>query len=154
MDDLDVRIVQLEPLHVAASLGYGASPEMLAWEPLLAWAGKLGLLEDAAPTRFFGFNNPSPTQDKPEYGYEAWVTVPASAQPGDKIQIKDFPGGLYAVTRCQGGENIAATWEQLYKWSQANPYRIGDHQWLEEHLAFIGLPFDQFLMDLYLPIEK
>ena len=38
MDNLEVRIVQLEPLHVARAHAFGEGPEHLAWEKLLAWA--------------------------------------------------------------------------------------------------------------------
>ena len=72
---LDVRIVQLEPLRVASALGFGPSPEAIAWEKILGWARQNGL-PDAASTgatgkpapRFFGFNNPSPSPGSPNYG--------------------------------------------------------------------------------------
>ena len=34
MNDLEVRIVNLEPMRVAYALGYGESPEMIAWRRL------------------------------------------------------------------------------------------------------------------------
>ena len=32
MSDLEVRIVKLEPMRVVSFLGFGESPEELAWE--------------------------------------------------------------------------------------------------------------------------
>ena len=49
-----------------------------------------------------------------------------------EVQIKQFGGGLYAVTRCQGVETITDTWKQLVAWLAASPYRQAHHQWLEE----------------------
>ena len=36
MSELEVRIVYLEPMRVATFHGFGASPELLAWEKLSA----------------------------------------------------------------------------------------------------------------------
>jgi len=60
MSNLDVRIVKLEPMLVASFLGFGESPEDLAWKQLIPWAKSKGLLDDAETHRIFGFNNPDP----------------------------------------------------------------------------------------------
>lgn len=160
MPELDVRIVTLEPLHVAAALGYGGSPEMLACQKLAAWARLHGLLEQPGH-RFFGFNNPSPSHGSPNYGYEQWITVGSEAHSEGDIQVKDFPGGLYAVATCTGGgESIPEVWQQLVIWLEHSPYRQGAHQWLEECLTPELLFSDTFQadergfrFDLYLPIH-
>ena len=70
------------------------------------------------------------------------------------VQIKQFDGGLYAVTRCQGVETITETWKQLVAWLAASPYRQTHHQWLEEHLtAADGAP-DELILDLHAPIAS
>ena len=153
---LTVQIVQLEPLHVASALGFGTSPEAEAWKKLLEWARKKGLLTNKPKARFFGFNNPSPSHGSPNYGYEQWMTVEPDVQGDEAITIKDFPGGRYAVTRCQL-HNIETTWKALVAWSEASPYRWthNHHQWLEEAIT---PPLDSIVgkedaqMDLYLPI--
>lgn len=123
---LDVRIVQLEPLRVASALGFGPSPEAIAWEKILGWARQNGLLPEGDATqpetsgvRFFGFNNPSPSPGSPNYGYEQWMTVGPDVVGSGEIPIKEFPGGLYAVTRCEL-RNIEATWKALVR-SQSPP---------------------------------
>ena len=103
MEELQVRIVQLEPLRVASAHGFGESPEGMAWDKLIAWIRKTGLLDQPEKPRLFGFNNPSPSAGSPNYGYETWVTVGPEVQPEGEIMIKDFAGGLYAVTRLTGG---------------------------------------------------
>ena len=75
MDKLEVRIIQLEPMRVASTHGFGASPETLTWDKLTVWAKERGLWPGETPRRFFGFNNPDPSPGSPNYGYETWMTV-------------------------------------------------------------------------------
>ena len=148
----EVRIVRLDAMHVAAALGFGPSPEPLAWEALTTWAEGEGLR--LSEHRLFGFNNPSPAPGSPNYGYEQWLVLRGQALPAGSVQIKDVPGGLYAVMRCQGIPN-PEIWMQLVRWREASPYRFGTHQWLEECLTsdLLGEP-EQAQFDLYLPIAE
>lgn len=154
MDHTNVRIMTLPPMRVASALGFGPSPEGLAWEKILAWAGKHGVLNDPA-ARWFGFNNPSPSAGSPNYGYEQWVTVGPDAQPEGEVEIKQFGGGLYAVSQCNLGR-IFESWQALVAWRERSSYRGAYHQWLEESItppqtgAAVGA--DEAVMDLYLPI--
>jgi DNA gyrase inhibitor GyrI len=153
-DNLEVRIVTLERLHVASALGFGAEPEFKAHETLMAWVRAHRLLEGPTVPRFFGFNNPSPSAGSPEYGYELWVTVPPGVTAEAPVQIKDFPGGLYAVARCKGVQNILATWQRLGTWVERSPHRPAQHQWLEEHVRFIDTPLEEYELDLYHPVSS
>ena len=147
-----VRIVRLEPMRVAASLGFGPEPEGLAWESLTRWAGDAGLA--LSEHRLFGFNNPSPAPGSPNYGYEQWLVLKGEAVAVGRLEIKDFPGGLYAVMRCKGTPN-PAIWQSLVRWREASPYRAAHHQWLEELLTpdLLG-QWDRVEFDLYLPIAE
>ncbi len=154
MNTLDVRIVTLDPMRVASVLGFGPSPEPVAWEKLAAWAGPRGLLAGSDRPRIFGFNNPSPSPASPNYGYELWIEVGPEVESDDQVQVKQFDGGLYAVTRCQGVETITDTWKQLVARLAASPYRQAHHQWLEEHItAGDGAP-DALILDLHAPIAQ
>jgi DNA gyrase inhibitor GyrI len=157
MDDLDVRIVELELMRVASYLGFGESPEVLAWEKLFAWARPEGLLEDPETYRLFGFNNPDPSPGSPNYGYEVWMTIAPDVAPGGEGRVVDFEGGKYAVTRCEVPEGnfdvIGQTWKKLVAWREDSPYRCGTHQWLEESLPETP-PGMEFVLDLYLPIAE
>jgi DNA gyrase inhibitor GyrI len=145
-----VRVVRLEPLRVAAGYGFGASPEEQAWQKLLDWARGKGLLDRVTAHRFFGFNNPSPSPGSPNYGYEQWMTVGPDIQPEGEIKVKEFPGGLYAVMRCEGIPN-PDIWQQLVLWREHSQYEPAHHQWLEECLNPLDPP-DKFVFDLYMPI--
>jgi hypothetical protein len=100
MNEFKVRLVKLEPLRVASVHGFGQSPEDEAWQKLMAWAKPKGYLDDKEHHRIFGFNNPNPSPGSPNYGYEFWMVVGPEVQPEGEVEIKEFPGGLYAVARC------------------------------------------------------
>jgi DNA gyrase inhibitor GyrI len=151
MNDLNVRIVRLEALRVAAAHGFGANPEDQAWQKLLTWAKSKGL-DDLKAHRFLGFNNPNPSAGSPNYGYEQWMTVKPDVTAEGEVTIKDFPGGLYAVLRCPGIPN-PDIWRKLVLWRESSAYKGAQHQWLEECLN-PGAAFEQWEFDLYLPIAE
>jgi DNA gyrase inhibitor GyrI len=156
MSEFPVRIVKLEPLRVASVHGFGPSPEEEAWQKLVAWAKPKGYLDDKEHHRIFGFNNPDPSPGSPNYGYEFWMVVGAEVQPEAGVEIKDFPGGLYAAAHCavQGEpwRTIPAAWKKLVLWRENSQYQCASHQWLEEHLEEEGMSEVGFNLDLYLPI--
>ena len=155
MNDLEVRIVRLEPMRVMCFNGFGPSPEQQAWKKMIAWVKEKGLLEENKTPRFFGYNNPNPSPGSPNYGYDFWVTVDANLQPEGDARVIDFRGGLYAVTRCQGVDNITPTWKKLVAWMEQSPYQHAHHQWLEEHIYPVAMApqnLGELVMDLYLPV--
>ncbi len=156
MRELQVRIVELEPMRVACAHAYSASPELDAWDKLIGWAKPKGLLDDPDTHRIFGFNNPDPSPGSTNYGYEFWIVVGPEVAPEGEIKIKDFSGGLYAVTRCTGVENIGPTWKQLVMWAKESNHAHAHHQWLEEHIGPADVPIDEekFVLDLYMPIVR
>lgn len=158
MNALNVRIVELEPVRVASFHAYGQEPEIAAWDKLVAWAGPKGLLDDPEGHQVYGFNNPSPSPGSPNYGYEFWISVGPEVGAEEPVEIKQFPGGLYAVARCQVGgkpyETIPAGWKQLVLWREDSAYKPGDHQWLEEPILLEQFPEGEWDLDLYLPIEE
>lgn len=156
MSGFQVQIVELEPIRVASAHGFGESPEGQAWDKLLAWAEPQGLLKDRQAVRFFGFNNPSPSPGSPNYGYDQWMTVGPDVEAKGEVEIKEFPGGLYAVARCEGLDNIGQVWQRLVTWREDSPYDKGHHQWLEEFLSPLEVMDqpDEYVFDLYLPIVE
>jgi DNA gyrase inhibitor GyrI len=155
MNNAEVRIVRLEPVYVASSLGFGPNPEELAWNQLLEWIKQSGLSNKIAGHRFLGFNNPSPSVGSPNYGYEQWVTVDIGTQGAQGIALKEFRGGLYAVARCKLAV-ITDAWKALIVWRESSVYKPAHHQWLEECL---GTPLEQAIgpdteFDLYMPIAE
>ena len=152
MTELHVEIVQLEPMRVASALGFGESPEFAAIETLLAWARPQGLLEEGYTA--YGFNNPDPSPGSPNYGYEIWLPVGGEVQGGESVEIKDYPGGLFGVARCEGTGAIGDAWKALVAWREGSSYGQGHHQWLEKFLVPPDAPVIELRFDLYLPIVE
>ena len=150
--DDEVRIVELEPLRVAATLGFGPQPESEAWDKLMTWARATNSFDGTQ--RFFGFNNPNPMPGSPNYGYEQWMTVDADAEPYSDVDIRDFAGGLYAVLRCDGLATIGEDWGRLAAWVESSRYRSDNRQCLEELLNSPVLPHSEWVFDLYVAIAE
>ena len=155
MSEIEVRIVRLEPQRVAISYGFGKNPEPIAWEQMINFIKSKGLDTTGGAHRFFGFNNPNPAPGSPNYGYEQWITIGSDVQPEGEIKVKQFEGGLYAVTRARLG-SIFETWQQLGAWREKSHYKFGSHQWLEEalHNPLADPISEEMELDLYLPIEE
>jgi DNA gyrase inhibitor GyrI len=152
MSEFEVRIVTLEAMRVASAYGFGEQPELQAWNTLLTWAKDQGInLEEQ---RFFGFNNPNPTPGSPNYGYEQWITFGPELKSAEGIEIKEFPGGLYAVARCEGLQNIGDVWKQLVVWREDSKYQEAHHQWLEECFTPEAERLEDYVFDLYAPITE
>jgi DNA gyrase inhibitor GyrI len=157
MSDLAVRIVRLPPMRVACVRVISAIPERDAWEKLQAWAKPKGLLANLEQHPVFGFNNPNPTPQSRQYGYEFWIAVGPEIGPEGEIEVTGFAGGLYAVTTCrlkgdpQG--TVQEIWMKLWSWVQASKYR-----WRRTHE--LEKPHDpsaaeqDLVLELYLPIEE
>lgn len=160
MTDIEVRIEELPSMRVATALGYGEAPEIEAWNTLLSWARRQGLVGELHEHRFFGFNHPGPGSGSPNYGYEQWMTVGPGAAASDDIEIKDFPGGMYAVTRCRF-EHLVKTWQEFVAWREDSRYQYADDHCLEEvltpwmlaaHSAGEPVNLDDAIFVLYLPV--
>ena len=152
MEMQDVQLVGLRPMRVASVHGFGASPEGIAADKLAAWAGARGLLDGAH--RIFGFNNPSPSPGSPNYGYELWIEVGPAVAADAEAEIRTFDGGRYGVMRCRGVGNIEASWARLNTWRESAGYRLGRHQWLEEHIGPFPAAPDDLTLDLYIPLAE
>ena len=152
MSELDVRIVHLEPMRVATAHGFGSGPEEEATKKIATFMEAKGLTFDNV--RWFGFNNPDPTPGSPNYGYDVWITIGPDVEGEGEVKIKEFEGGLYAVTRFKDLSNIGQVWRQLVLWREDSPYREGHHQWLENLLTDLDTPYQDFEFDLYLPIVE
>ena len=158
MANSEVRIVKLEPFRAASVHGFGETPEDEAWKKLEAWAKPKGLMDDLNEHPIFGFNNPSPSPGSPNYGYEFWIKVGPEVEPEGEVEIKDFPGGTYAILFCKVGgkpyETIPAAWKELALWIEESPYKTASRQCLEQHLETEGLPEGEFDLDLFWPVSK
>ncbi len=165
---LNVRILLLPPMTVAAFHYIGADPEEHAGNMASRFVQESRLYDIKPDSRMFGFNHPNPSPDKPFYGYESWVSIPDGMDvpaPGVK---KRFPGGLYAAHAIDFGN--FHEWQWLSQWVENSPDWVGNGSeegpenmfgGLEEHLnwvyaAHLGWPKDGIpgKIDLLHPIRK
>lgn len=154
LKDNNVRIINLKPFKVAYAKAMGVSPELKAWEILKNWI-KENNIEDTSSTRYFGFNNPSPTEGFNEYGYEVWRLVEKDYEETEDIKFKEFGGGIYLVTTANGVYDIGESWKNLSTWAEQKCYEHGSSQWLEEHIIVDKDSWDDKMQfDLYYPIKK
>ena len=163
MKELEVKIVRLEPMRVASARAVSETPEHDAWEKMRAWAEPKGLLEDIEKHPVFGFNNPDPSPARKEYGYEFWINVGSDIEPSGAVELKEFQGGLYAVTTCNLKEEIESeffqkegyleSWKKIVDWVKASEYSFGKHQCLEK-AHDPGATEQELVLDLYCSIEK
>lgn len=149
----DIRILKLRPMKVAYYKAVSDHPEDDAWNVMRGWV-KENNLDELFSTRYFGFNNPDPSEESNIYGYEVWTTVTENIQVNDFIGIKEFEGGLYAVVTTNMYD-IVQSWQQLYSFIEKSEiYKIGSHRWLEEHLIVSEASWGRDMqVDLYCPIE-
>lgn len=156
--DFDVRIITLEPMRVASVRAIGKTPENDAWAKMQSWAEERGLLDNIEKHPVFGFNNPDPSPDKEEYGYEFWIKIGPEIQSEGEIEVKEFKGGMYAVTTTRlivdPETNIIPAWKKLAEWvKKADKYDYGVHICLEKAINPRASPED-LVLDLYCPIKE
>ncbi len=151
MNALNVRIERLEPMRVASVQVVSERPETEAWEKLKAWAEPQGLLKDPKQHPVFGFNNPNPSPERKEYGYEFWIRVGPEAASEGSVTVKEVDGGRFAAMTHRGYPS-PQVWKQLWDWVHSSGYR-----WRKAHeLERIHDPLGsgaEVTFDLYLPIE-
>ncbi|MFQ5891838.1 MAG: GyrI-like domain-containing protein [Candidatus Methanofastidiosia archaeon] len=163
MKEFKVRIVELEPMRVASVRAISETPEREAWKKMRKWAEPRGFLEDIKKHPVFGFNNPDPSPDRKEYGYEFWIKVEPDIESEGEINVKDFEGGLYAVTTCNLKEELESeffkekgyleSWQKITDWVKYSKYKFSNRQWLEK-AHDPGASEEELILELYCPIEK
>lgn len=153
MVNLDVRIVRLPPMLVACFRALSETPEKEAWEKLRIWAEPQSFLDHPERHPVFGFNDPPPSPERREYGYEFWIVIDPETPLEEGNVIKHFPGGLYAVTTGVPLAAVTETWIALWRWAQSPD---SGQTWRRTHeLEKIHNPKaseEEMMLDLYLPI--
>lgn len=153
MDEMKVEIERLEPMRVASFHAMSESPEEDATKMLVAWAQPRGLLEDPEEHPVYGFNSPDPKPGDTVRGYEFWIRVDPGFEAEDAA-VKDYPGGLFAVTRVHvkdPWQDIPSAWGKLVDWVEGSEYELDPRVCFEKTLdvQFEG----EFILDLYCPLK-
>lgn len=159
----EVRVINLPRMVIASYCTVSETPEDDCWKVV----NKLienNDLQNCSGFRHFGFNNPNPTPDKSEYGYEMWVVIPEDFNVPAPFVKKEFPGGLYCALPTYMAV-IGERWKQLVEWVQNNgSYELDinkahmRHE-LEECIDYKAFnsnetPADEKQLDLLLPVKR
>ncbi|MCL2248617.1 MAG: effector binding domain-containing protein [Oscillospiraceae bacterium] len=155
----NVRIVELPPMTIATYCVLSETPEADCAKVFDKFVLDNNLHKRSGH-RYFGFNNPDPSEDSPIYGYELWVTIPEDFELSAPFVKKQFDGGMYASVSAQMNE-IGERWESLYEWSTQSERYEGEFslQWFEEQVmdfeTFMSeqIPDSEKQLDLLLPIK-
>lgn len=153
MNEMKVEIERLEPMRVASFHATSESPEEDAAKMLVEWAQPRGLLEDPEEHPVYGFNNPDPKPGDTVRGYEFWIRVDPAFEAEDAV-VKDYTGGLFAVTRVQVKEpwnDIPSAWMRLAEWVEASEYELDPRVCFEKTLDVQSE--GEFILDLYCPLK-
>jgi hypothetical protein len=111
----EVRLVRLPGLIVASYAAVSDTPEDDCWEKVIGLIKKYELDQKPGFRHFgYGFNN-----NKGQYGYEMWVTVPEDFVVPEPFVRKEFPGGLFAALPANLSV-IGERWDQLQDWIVEN----------------------------------
>lgn len=160
---MDIRILYLPPATVAACHYMGDNPEENAEKILTRFIKESNLTALKPDFRMYGFNNPSPTKEMEQYGYEFFVTIPEDLKVEAPLMKKEFAGGLYAAHCIKMGdfhewesfsERIKASKEYEIDWRE--PHGMGGC--MEEHINAYSLyhgDVSEFIqLDLLIPIKR
>ena len=155
--ELEVRYVTLPDMTVASAVGFGKEPEHQAAVMMNEFTAKLGFTPGSSGHPSYGFNNPNPSSDKQEYGYELWCRVDPGTKPVPPIEIKQVPGARYAVTRFTGLPNIGSVWKQFGAWFKSNhgdTLPCANQCWLESLQTPDEPDPEKWVFDLYLAVGR
>jgi len=155
----NVRIVKIPAITVAAYRAESETPENDCSKVFNKFVLENNLHKRSG-YRNLGFNNPSPTEGNPVYGYEIWVTIPDDFDVTAPLEKKQFAGGLYASISTHMNE-IGERWMMLNEWCTNSDKYESDFsiQWLEECTmdfeTFISedVPDSEKQLDLLQPIK-
>jgi DNA gyrase inhibitor GyrI len=158
---MEVRLERLETMHAAHVHVFSESPEDDAWEKLSSWAKPRGLLEEGVGTRAFG-RNTYPTDNPEPHGYEFFLTVGPDVRPKGDIDMREIPGGLYAVLRFKDLGNMKDAWQHLWNWINESEYehigwQKGEHGWcngFEENLNPLERSPHDWIFDLWVQLKE
>ncbi len=156
MTNLEVKLIDLDSMHVVVATGHGTDPEDEAWGEILDFARHQQLDPWDQTHRFFGFNNPDPDPVGADYEYEQWMTVSPDVEATAPMETLDVDGGRYAMVRIHGLDTIGKAWQYLTGWCEDHGFSVDTDRnpCLEELLTPIEYPPDQWEMNLYLAVAN
>jgi AraC family transcriptional regulator len=137
--DVDLRIEKREPARIAFVRHTGPYDKVGdAWGKLMKW-GWTKMMFGKADTFGLCFDDPDVTPAE-RTRYEACMVVDVRTKPKGDVELRDLPGGAYAVGLHEGPyERIGDSYAQLFAEVSSHPingrtWKLGDPPALEKYL--------------------
>ena len=161
-----IRVTYIEPCKVASfHVKDSLTPEDGAYALYTEWAEKKGLLPERRFIPLIGFNHPwGPEGEK--RGYELYCVLDNLGHVDlSDTSVKEFSGGLFAVTTIAGLDRIMRGIELIHRWLGGHPryeanypqdYRYGvdpSPEYEVVYNAFSQKP-EEFILDYYITIKE
>lgn len=127
-----------------------------AWNKLMAWAGKKGLIGKDTVMLGISYDDPE-TTPADKLRYDACMTVPKGTKAEGDVGIKEIGGREYAVFLHRGPyENLKTTYEYIYKkWAPTAKRPITDDPSLELYKNDPrDTPPEKLLTEICVPLRK
>jgi AraC family transcriptional regulator len=156
---MNVAIATLPDFHVAymRNVGpYGAPHIPALWTRLLDWAQPLGFVTPTRVTLGISYDNPRATPPE-KCRYDACIVVPLDFSPEPKMNVREIPGGKYAVTEYVGtAADIIVAWNQLLSiWLPSSGYQMDNRDCFELYRgnSYVDKDAGIFKCDICVPVK-
>jgi len=154
---MNVQIKEIEPMNVAFIHHIGPYAEIAAaYEKLMSWAGKNGLI--GPQTKVIGLYYDDP-EDTPadKCRSDACITVDGDVKTEGEIGTKTIFGGDYAVATHVGSyDKLIDAWNYLYgQWPSKSGREASFAPAIEIYLnSPEDTPPEELITELYMPLQK
>jgi AraC family transcriptional regulator len=156
---MNVSVKTLPDFHVAymRNVGpYGPTQIPPLWKKLMVWAEARGLVTPDTLTLGISYDDPDVTPPE-KCRYDACIVIPASVSPEPNVNVKDVPGGKYAVSEYVGtaGE-IMEAWHQIFSsWLPSSGYQPDSRDCFELYRAdcYLDKAKGVFKCDICVPVK-
>lgn len=155
---MQLRVEDRAPTRIAYIAGRGPYAKVLpeSFGRLCSYAQKHGLFERAGAVTLAVCHDDPRTTPPEQIRSEAAVTVGPDFTPEGDIQVRELPGGRYAVATHLGPyEKLAAAWQEAEgRLIPAAGLRFREGECFEVYLNDPNsVPPEQIRTDIYVPVE-
>ena len=156
---MNVAVTILPDFHVAymRNIGpYGPTQIPPLWNKLMTWAKARDLVTPETLTLGISYDDPEVTPPE-KCRYDACIVVPSEFRPEPDVNVKDIPGGKYAVYKYTGtAAQIMEPWSRMFsQWLPSSGYQPDDRPCFELYHAdsMVDPASGVFQCDLCVPVK-
>ncbi|MEA2064643.1 MAG: AraC family transcriptional regulator [Gemmatimonadota bacterium] len=155
--EMEVRIEERKQMKVAFVRHIGPYPEChAAWQKLMAWAGKKGLMGPKSQILGICYDDPEITPED-KIRYDACLTVSEDVKGEGEVGIQEVVGGEYAIITHLGPySELNKTYSSLYgQWLPQSGYECREAPCYEMYLNNPeNTPEKDLLTEICVPVRK